>query len=82
MLLPAFRAECLTLRESFERNTSEISRFCVHSVTPPSLDSIEANIAIFGELKNEEDEDHTDSITRIQRRRQKVYHPGALGIRG
>jgi hypothetical protein len=69
MLSPACRAESLALRESFERNSSEISRFRVHSVAPPSLDSIVANIAILGVLENEEDEDHTDSVTRVQRSR-------------
>ena len=67
MLLPAFRAECLALRECIERCAFKISRFCVHSVAPPSLDSVEANAAILGVLKSEEDEDHANRVTRIQR---------------
>ena len=67
MLLPACRAERLALRECLERNALAISRFRVHSVAPPILDSIEANFSILGVLKSEIDDDHTDSVTRLQR---------------
>ena len=66
MLLPAFRAEFLALRECIERCAFKISRFCVHSVAPPSLDTIEANSAIFGVLKSEIDDDHANGVASIQ----------------
>ena len=66
MFSPACRAECLALRDCLERYAFEISSFCVHSVAPPSLDTIEANSAIFRVLKSEIDDDHTNRVTGIQ----------------
>jgi hypothetical protein len=67
--LPAFRAELLALCEDLGRNACCISCVHVHSVTPPLLDIIGANISVGRVLKSKVYHDRTDSVARIQRSR-------------
>ena len=64
--LPARRAKRLAICESLDRNTGSVGRVQVYSIAPPLLDSVEADGAIVRVLKSEEDENNTESITRIQ----------------
>jgi hypothetical protein len=80
--LPACRAERLAIREDLIRNAGNICRVQVHSVAPPLLDTVEADVPIVRVLKSKEDDDGTDSVTRIQGCRKYIYIPSASGIQG
>ena len=70
--LPARWTELFTFWKALKGYTCIIGRFRVDSITPPFLNTVQANRAIFRVLQSKEDDEDTECITGIQSSRQHI----------
>ena len=70
--LRARRTELSAFWKAFKWYSRIVCRIHVDSITPPFLNAVQANRAIFRVLQGKEDDEHTDCITCIQSNPQNV----------
>ena len=64
--LPGRRTELSAFWKALKWHSRIVCRLHVNSITPPFLNAVQANRAIFGVLQSKEDDEDTDCITCIQ----------------
>jgi hypothetical protein len=70
--LPTRRTKFSPFWKALERYSRIIGRFHVNSITPPLLNTVQANRAIFRVLQSNEDDEDTKCITCIQSSGQNI----------
>ena len=70
--LPARRTELSAFRKALKGHSPIVCRLHVNSVTPPPLNAVQANRAIFRVSQSEEDDEDTDCIPRVQSNGQHI----------
>lgn len=72
--LPARRTERFAIRNSPVGHARKVGRLGINRIAPPRLNGVQRDRAVLRVLQSKEDDDETDSITRIQSSRQHIYH--------
>jgi hypothetical protein len=71
--LPARRTKLSAFWKALKGHSPIVCRLHVNSITPPFLNAVQANRAIFRVLQSKEDDEDADSITCVQSNRQHIY---------